>query len=309
MYRGFPLRLVSKVRCPADGGELKARGNDDQIRTGSLDCIGCGTRYSVEDGILDLMAGQPPVSGPARREILARDREAAVFDRRHSESREDMEIPSTLAGLDLSGRSIVDLGCGTGRITSRVVKLAGSVIAVDFSQASLRIFAEKLAEDAQVGLVLSDAVRAPLAPRAFDVALSTQVIEHIPRFDDRSAFLSLVGRGIRSDGVFVCTVYHHDLRSRLGRLKREGVHESGISYRRFTRREIEAEVGRHFEQVAVHPIKIAIPYVVRLPLPWGPVSRVLERVPLVNKLGHLLRVVARKARTSPASTQARGHPG
>jgi SAM-dependent methyltransferase len=297
MYSGFPSRLLTKVRCPTDGGQLTARGGDERIRKGLLECFRCGARYSVEGGIADLLAGQPPVQGSARREIFARDQEATTVDRRHSANRDDMEILSTLAGLHLSGRSVVDLGCGTGRITSKVIGTAGSVLAVDYSRASLEVFAAKIPDDVEVGLVLADAVRAPLTPDAFDVALSTQVIEHIPTTEERSTFLELVRQGIRMDGVFVCTVYHHDLRSRLGRIRREGIHESGIFYKRFTRREIEAEVARHFEEVAVRPIKVAIPYLVRLPLPWGPVSRALERVPLVNNLGHLLRAVARKPRS------------
>jgi ubiquinone/menaquinone biosynthesis C-methylase UbiE len=286
---------------------LRASVDGERIGTGFLECTTCGKRLPIEDGILNLLEGQLPVDGAAAQEIAARDREAPTFDRRSSNVRNDMEVPSTLAGVDFSGSDVVDLGCGTGRITSRVIDAAGSVLAIDFSRRSLEVFAEKLRDDAEVGLVLGDVTTVPLARGAFDVALSTQVIEHIPTREARSAFLGFVRRAIRADGVFVCTVYHHDLRSRLGRIEREGTHESGIFYHRFTRREIKAEMKQHFDDVSVRPIKVAVPYLIRLPLPWGPISRALERVPLLNSLGHLLRVVARNREPiKPGSRSQRG---
>jgi SAM-dependent methyltransferase len=309
MYRSFPLRLASTVRCPADRGELRASVEGEWIGTGFLECTTCGRRLPVEDGILNMLEGQLPVDGAAAREIAARDREALTFDRRSSNIRNDMEVPSTLGGVDFSGRDVVDLGCGTGRITSRVIDTAGSVLAIDFSRRSLEVFAEKLQDNAEVGLVLGDVTTIPLTRGAFDVALSTQVIEHIPTREARSAFFEFVRKAIRVDGVFVCTVYHHDLRSRLGRIQREGTHESGIFYHRFTRREIKAEMKRHFDDVSVRPIKIAIPYLIRLPLPWGRVSRALERVPLLNSLGHLLRVVARNRGHRKPGSESRGDRG
>jgi ubiquinone/menaquinone biosynthesis C-methylase UbiE len=298
VYRGFPATLVNTIRCPTDGGQVDSDTEDHVIERGSLVCRRCGRVLHVEDGVVNLLQVQAPIDTTASREVGARDREASSYDDRHS-ARWDLEIPSTLAGIPLAGRSVVDLGCGTGRITVHVIETARSVVAIDFSRRSLEVLAKKIPERAEVGLVLADVTAVPLAESAFDSVLSTQVVEHIPTRETRKRFFELVRRSMRPDGIFVCTAYHHDLRSRLGRLDREGVHESGIYYHRFTRKEIEREMAPHFHVVSVRPIKVAIPYLVRLPLPWGPVSRLLERIPGVNSLGHLVRVVARKPSTEP----------
>ena len=306
MYQGFPLRLLDALPCPVDGGQLRAETDEPRLRHATLECGDCRTRLLVRDGIVDVISEQHPPDETVRREIVARDREAEAPNLRSSQRsspRDDLEIPSTLAGIAFSSRDVVDLGCGTGRITSRVLTAARSVLATDFSRRSLEAFASAIQRDADVGLVLGDVTSLRLAANSFDIALSTQVVEHIPTPGARSEFFRSVRDALRPGGVFVCTVYHHDLRSRLGRIGREGIHESGIFYHRFTRREIKAEVAPHFEVVSVHPIKVAIPYLVRLPLPWGPVSRTLERVPVVNSLGHLLRVVARKPATESFSVE------
>jgi SAM-dependent methyltransferase len=294
MYRGFPQELVASLRCPADGGSLEAEGEDDPIRSGILRCGRCRNRLAVRDGIVDVLSKQPSVEELARREIAARDRLAEGVEARHSRLATELEVPSTLAGLDLSGRDVVDLGCGTGRITRRILEVARSVVAIDFSRKPLDAFARSIQGKARVGLVHGDVTSAPLAGSAFDVALSTQVAEHLPTREARAGFFASVREALRPGGFFVCTLYHYDLRRRLGPGDREGTHPSGIYYRHFSRREIRAELAPHFVVRSIRPIKIAIPYLIRLPLPWGPISRGLERVPLINSLGYLLRIVAQR---------------
>jgi len=105
--------------------------------------------------------------------------------------------PEWLPHLETVGRPrlILDLGSGGGRNSTYLQrKFPGArVVAIDLS--FIRSVSCRQATGADV--VCGDAMRLPFPDEAFDMILSTQVIEHVP--DDR-AFVREAGRILRKEG-------------------------------------------------------------------------------------------------------------
>jgi SAM-dependent methyltransferase len=265
---------------------------------GSVTCEACLREFRLRDGILDLL--QKEGDPFAAVEIAARDREASEYEQRFAPARNATEIPSTLRGLDLRDKVLLDLGCGTGRVTIRAGRYARLTLGIDYSVESLRYLASRLRPPlaGRIGLVLGDASKLHFNPRAFDIALSTQVIEHVRSTTSRLLLLREVANSLRKDGVFVYTIYHYSLLHRVLGLRREGKHPNGIYYRRFSATEARREAQEAFSEVAVLPIQIQAPLLTRSPSASELVSSFLERVPLARSAAHLLRVTARSPRRS-----------
>jgi hypothetical protein len=112
--------------------------------------------------------------------------------------------------------------------------------------------------------------------------------------------MRVAATAIEPDGRFVFHTHHYDARSRLRRVPRAGHYrEGGIFRYLFDRAEIVAETRPYFDAVSCRPIQIALPLAGRLRLPLLRLSRAAERIPLVNQLGALLLVIARRPRPVP----------
>jgi GT2 family glycosyltransferase/ubiquinone/menaquinone biosynthesis C-methylase UbiE len=183
-----------------------------------------------------------------RRERAMRDAQAPSYERiAGGPYHEAVEIASTLARLDpRPGERIVDLGCGTGRLTARIALAGARAVGADFSFESLRE-ARRLAPDAL--LVQADCARLPFAAGTFDRAVSSQVFHHLPDAGLRRGALGEAARVLRKEGVLVLTAYH-DAVLRRPLLAREGFHPGGIFYHRFRPRELARLVAERFEVAA-----------------------------------------------------------
>lgn len=93
------------------------------------------------------------------------------------------------------------------------------------------------------------------------------------------------------------TVYHYNLRRKLRNEPKEGLHRGergAIFFKYYSVRELKDLVQNFFYIRTLHPIDIALPFFDRLRVPkkvQGVCSRVSERIPVINKLGHLLVMV------------------
>lgn len=72
------------------------------------------------------------------------------------------------------GDSVLESGCGYGRIIARLAQTAGRIVGLDTSGASLSAGREHLAPYDNCMLIQADAVRLPFADRSFDVVLCLQ---------------------------------------------------------------------------------------------------------------------------------------
>jgi len=100
---------------------------------------------------------------------------------------DDAHFPPLWARL--TGRDVLEIGCGTGRHTVRLAGQGNRVTGVDLSPGMLAIARHKLKGASDVRLLETDIMTGDL-PGPFDAALAALVVEHIadlPRFFARVA--------------------------------------------------------------------------------------------------------------------------
>ena len=301
MSCGFSKKLIPSLVCQQDGSNLDikeiSKQDEQVVFVGSLVCSQCGNIYSIDRGILNLLLKQKDLDILETHEVSARDQEAESYDQRLS-TRYHKEVPSTLKAIgDIAGQYLIEYGCGTGRLTTEIASQAGQLLAIDFSQESLLILAQKLTGQHNIGLVLANAANIKTAPGFFDTALSFQFLEHVIDKDRRAIWLFGVYDTLKNNGQFISTVYHYDLRKKLRKEVQEGRHSSGIFFHYFLPKEIGLEFKKYFKIKNIRPIDITLPLESRLKLSAkiaGQLSRISEHIPFINKLGHLLIIYAVK---------------
>jgi ubiquinone/menaquinone biosynthesis C-methylase UbiE len=169
-----------------------------------------------------------------------RDHEAERYDRLLALRLLSLaEIPVTLGPMELSPQArVVEIGCGTGRFTTRLQRTGAAVIAVDHSLDSLRVLRRKLSSQADnaVQLVQAEAARLPVTSGWATHALAAQVLEHLPcTLRERAA--AELARVLLPEGRIAVSVYWHapGLRSLLAQ---DGWHSAAIPFHRFSRPEL-----------------------------------------------------------------------
>ncbi len=123
------------------------------------------------------------------------------------------------ADLDLAGRSVIEVGCGTGCNTEWLARSeAGSsnIVALDFSVAMLARARARVA-DSRVRFMQHDVcARWPVADASADVIIAMLVLEHVEQLE--SVFAE-AARTLRTGGeMFICEL--HPARQLLGKQAR-----------------------------------------------------------------------------------------
>lgn len=305
MTQAFPIPLIARLACTSDGAPLEpgedCRLSDDggSIRHGSLRCRACRRAFAIDDGILDLL-DDASLDGESRHEQLLRNARAldpaTIAGPALVTEHNAMEMIPTIEALPTGrARAMLELGCGDGRYTVMLAQRYQWVVAVDFSRESLRKLQGQLGGDRNVGLVLGDVGTMKLPAAGFDCVFST-LVSNLPSRRHRDALYRLAATALRPDGRFVFSAHHQGIRQRLGGVEKSGrYHRGGIYRYNFTIDECRAEVRPYFEVVEAGPIQIYLPLSRTLRLPLLALSRFLENVPLVNRLGELILCTAERS--------------
>ncbi|MBV9851873.1 MAG: methyltransferase domain-containing protein [Armatimonadetes bacterium] len=238
------------LASPDTGGPLTptvTRRRGEEIWEGCL-TDAAGHRYPVEKGIPRLLPGS--LLDAQRSEIAARDAQVRDYDRMaFLRLFGEVEIPLTRRALAARPSDrVLEAGCGTGRMTRRLAERTGDLVAVDFSFESLRANRKKLRGGGlgHVPLVQADLCHLPFAPGTFDRVVSCQVLEHVPGDSARRRAVSELARVARPGGTLALSAYKHSLWTRAF-ARKEGAHNGGIPFFRFTRRELRALLSEGFE--------------------------------------------------------------
>lgn len=235
------MSILNALACPDDGSVLA--GGDVPS------CPACGRVFPVEDGVLRMLPADE--SGDAHAEVRAerrqRDREAAQYDRLLGLRLLSLaEIPTTLRPLGVSpGERVVEVGCGTGRLSLPLVRTRAACVLLDHSLDSLRVLQEKLPASDDVLLVQGDASRLPVRSGWATRLLSSQMLEHLPSPGLRERAVSEMARVLEPGGRLALSAYWHIplLRSLL---QKEGKHSGEIFFHRFDREDLRSLLEPHF---------------------------------------------------------------
>jgi ubiquinone/menaquinone biosynthesis C-methylase UbiE len=135
----------------------------------------------------------------------AYDRWALSYDADRNATRDLDALVLRAAPLEVAGRDVLEIGCGTGKNTVWLAKQARRVIAMDFSAAMLARARERV--DGNNVEYLRHDVREPwpLPPRTVDVVVGNLVLEHV---QDLAPVYLEAARVLRPGGaLFFCELH------------------------------------------------------------------------------------------------------
>ena len=294
MYSGFPVKFISLLKCPHDGGMLQVlKSNADvkpagHINDGSVECESCKRIYRICEGIISFI-DDALMDEKSSKEKHLRDERAVVHEPTAQWELENiMEMYPTIEMLKPSRNEILlELGCGTGRYTLALESAYSGILAVDFSRESLRKLSSKLAAPSPVGLVHADIFHFEVASEQFDTVFATL---------SRKAMYRVAASALKENGKFVFSVEHYTLREFVYNVPKSGYYEEVEFYRfLYTRGEIRRETRNYFCTVQTRTINVVMPFSFRLRVPVLLVglSFIMSYIPVLSSLGRLMLVEAR----------------
>lgn len=297
---GFWAGAIDLVRCTRDGGQLRVTpfSPHTHIDDGEARCLSCNLVYQIKDGILDLLLDDVPADEDSHHEMNLREGAHQLVRGSPGSNmgwRDDAEIETVVERIgDVTAKTVLDLGCGPGAYTRRLVA-AARLIGVDFSWTALRKNQKQLPEGARVGLVRADVATLRLASGVFDLALATLYC-NLPTRALRVECNRTVWESLRPDGRYFVLAHHQDLRRVLKRLPDAGYYSrGGIFYQCLTPNALRGELG-DFNVMAIDPVCIELPLVSRMSndhlRKW--MAMRAARIPGINKFGSLLLAKAEK---------------
>jgi SAM-dependent methyltransferase len=115
----------------------------------------------------------------------------------------ETDMVNVCQGKDPGLMRVLEIGCGTGRVTRALAKLFGEVHAVDVSGEMVRLARAALASCANVFLYQNNGKDLAVVPDLeFDFAFSTIVFQHIPSRAVIESYVAEVHRLLRHGALF-----------------------------------------------------------------------------------------------------------
>lgn len=149
-----------------------------------------------------------PDSQSGQAEVAVRagyDRWAAVYDHDGNPLQALEEPFMRNALVEVRGRSVLELGCGTGRHTAWLVQGGADVTALDFSEGMLAKARARRGVAAVRFLVHDLGQPLPFADNEFDIAVSGLVLEHLR---DLNLFFGEARRVLKPGGRAIISAMH-----------------------------------------------------------------------------------------------------
>lgn len=114
--------------------------------------------------------------------------------------------------VDLTNKSILDIGCGDGVLSSFIAKKGAKVSGIDYSDIAID-YAKEKTKDLEIYFRQGSAYELPFEDNSFDAIVSSDVIEHL---EDVPQYLSEINRVCKNNAKIIIstpikyTQYPHD---------------------------------------------------------------------------------------------------
>jgi SAM-dependent methyltransferase len=161
--------VLPVLRCLSCQGLLEDRGGD-------LGCVGCGHVYPQVNGVVRFVGAQQYAgSFGFQWHVHAHTQ----LDNDQSKvSERDFRLRTGFRPEDLSGKLVLDVGCGMGRFADVATRWGAHVVGVDLSLAS-EVAARNL-DGREATIFQADVFHLPFASESFDFIYSIGVLHHTP---------------------------------------------------------------------------------------------------------------------------------
>ena len=204
--------LLSYLICPKckqDSLQLQnVKYENDEIKSGLIHCTKCSQHYEISNFI-------PSFIPPDQTQNRWRTAWSYKWNRVAGRARytpdgdQDFEIKLNYTGLfnqDLSGKLILDAGCGSGQDMARVAKKGATLIGVDQSEGVYRAreYNKQTNFYENLHFVRADIFDLPFKEKLFDIIYSNGALHHTQ--DTAKAFGRLPSL-LKKDGVIAIWVY------------------------------------------------------------------------------------------------------
>ena len=192
-----------------------------------------------------------------KNEIRVRNQESGIYDQLFPDDKFRAELDVYDRLLQPSPEALVlDLGCGTGRVTKQILGKCSRVVGLDFSFRSLLHCRRHIPPERSraLHLVHGDVCFLPFRNDLFNDVLSAGLFCNLPSEKMRNMGLEQVARILKRKGVMVISVYNFSLLKRLrgfiGLAQtgcKEGHKKNGLYYFNHTPQEFLGWLDRYFD--------------------------------------------------------------
>ena len=192
-----PASVQPPLLCPRCQAELPTDAT----------CRSCGHVVEMRDGVYQFSRDAYASSFGAQWTEFARTQLDSA--NRTSISEDRFRAVTGWAPADLSGKSVLDVGCGSGRFTEVATGWGAEVTALDLSSAVYAARANAAGAE-RARFVQADALGMPFPTRSFDFAFSIGVAQHTPA---PLEFVSAIARAIKPGGQVAVWIYERTWRA------------------------------------------------------------------------------------------------
>jgi ubiquinone/menaquinone biosynthesis C-methylase UbiE/uncharacterized protein YbaR (Trm112 family) len=295
------------LRCPAClAAPLSVSGSISTTGAGLIDgsslwCPVCGLRYSIMDGILDLVDGSN-VADWRTVESHQWDSQASNYNAaRQSDLIYMAGVDAVTRALAPScGDRVLDAGCGTGLALQRMALFDADFVELDLSRESLRQLKMLRFETLRpIVYVRGDLTTLPFIDSTFNKVLCANTLQHIPTHQLREDCLSELRRVSRDGARVVVSVHNFSKPKKRHGWPKEGSaggHSGQVKYiYRFDAQEFADLVSRHFSIEKLFGVGMPLPYRYKLSPLMRITERILQRHSMSTHWGNMLVAVGRAA--------------